>query len=229
MFDTKKFGGFLSRLRKNADMTQSELADKLNLTRQAISKYETGESFPDVSILVLIADIFHVSLDKLINSGEPSRNESIILNKVATGNADVKIENIDDMVNLAPYLKPRILANMAKGLSKQGIDISNVVRLAEFLNDEGFASLLEKATFESADPDLIERLIPFLDEKSKLQVFQKILDGEMDWHMIKVILPYATYFSTHIEAAVMEGALPWEALGVLREAVSIAHERDSAL
>ena len=57
MFDTKKFGGYLSRLLKNADMTQTELADRLNLTRQAISRYEHGDSFPDVSILVLIADI----------------------------------------------------------------------------------------------------------------------------------------------------------------------------
>ena len=64
MFDTRKFGGYVSRLRKNADMTQSELADKLNLTRQAISRYELGDSFPDVSILVLIADIFHVTLDE---------------------------------------------------------------------------------------------------------------------------------------------------------------------
>ena len=52
MFDTKKFGGYLSHLRKNADMTQMELAYRLNLTRQAISRYEHGESFPDISILV---------------------------------------------------------------------------------------------------------------------------------------------------------------------------------
>ena len=66
MFSTQKFGGYLSRLRKERDMTQSELADKLNLTRQAVSKYETGDSFPDVSILVSIANIFHVTLDELI-------------------------------------------------------------------------------------------------------------------------------------------------------------------
>lgn len=44
MFSTQKFGGYLSRLRKERDMTQSELAEKLNLTRQSISKYETGVS-----------------------------------------------------------------------------------------------------------------------------------------------------------------------------------------
>ena len=58
MFSIEKFGIYLSRLRKQYDMTQSELADRLNLTRQAVSRYERGESFPDISILVKIAEIF---------------------------------------------------------------------------------------------------------------------------------------------------------------------------
>ena len=44
MFDTIKFGTALSTLRKEADMTQNEVADRLNLSRQAISKYERGGS-----------------------------------------------------------------------------------------------------------------------------------------------------------------------------------------
>lgn len=50
MFDTMKFGKVLSTLRKRADMTQNEVADRLNMSRQAISKYERGESFPDISV-----------------------------------------------------------------------------------------------------------------------------------------------------------------------------------
>ena len=58
MFDANLFCENLSRLRRCADMTQSELADRLNLTRQAVSRYEKGDSFPDISILVKIAEIF---------------------------------------------------------------------------------------------------------------------------------------------------------------------------
>jgi transcriptional regulator with XRE-family HTH domain len=225
MFDTKKFGGYISRLRKNADITQSELADKLNLTRQAISKYEVGDSFPDVSILVLIADIFSVTLDDLINSGEPSHGESIILENIAIGNNDVIAQNVADIVNLAPLLKPSILAKMAIGLSKQGIDISNIGTRAEYLNDDGVIKLFENATFDKIDNELLEKLIPFLDVKSKGTIFQKILNGEMDWHMVKALLPYAEYMMNQIEAAVVEGALPWEALEVMREGMQIVWEK----
>lgn len=217
MFNTQKFGGYLSRLRKNADMTQSELADKLNLTRQAVSRYETGDSFPDVTILVLIADIFSVTLDELINSGEPTRVESLILGNVAVGNDDVLAENIADIMGLAPLLKPSVLTKLSAGLSRQGIDISNIVTLAEYLNDDSIIAMLENATFDSISDELLEKLMPLLDGKSKSTIFQKILDGNMDFHMLRTLIPYMDYIQPQIEAAVVEGVLPWEALDVMRE------------
>ena len=217
MFDTKKFGAYLSRIRKNADMTQSELADKLNLTRQAISKYETGDSFPDISILVLIAEIYDITLDELINSGEPSKSEAKILGSIAVGDDTVVAQSLSDIMGLAPLLKPSVLSKLSSGLQKQGIDISNIIALAEYLNDDAVVNLLENATFDTINDELLEKLIPFLDNKSKGTIFQKILDGEMDWHLIKILLPYAEYMTTQIEAAVIEGLIPWEALKLMRE------------
>ncbi len=188
MFDTKKFGGYLSRLRKKADMTQMELADRLNLTRQAISRYEHGDSFPDVSILVLIADIFGITLDELIDSGEPTRGEFRILEGIAGGDDSVKAENIEDIVGVAPYLKPSVLTKLSNGLSAQGIDISNIISLAEYLNDDSVISMLENAKFETISIDFLEKLMPFLETKSKYTIFQKILDGEMDWHFLRPLL-----------------------------------------
>ena len=71
MFNTKKFGAYITAKRKEAGMKQYELAEKLNITRQSISKYETGECFPDISIVIQIADVFGVTLDELIKSGIP--------------------------------------------------------------------------------------------------------------------------------------------------------------
>ncbi|MBQ7334950.1 MAG: helix-turn-helix transcriptional regulator [Clostridia bacterium] len=217
MFDTIKFGKALSTLRKDADMTQNEVADKLNLSRQAISKYERGESFPDISVLVMIAQLFGVTLDQLIYYGEPTRGESSILKNVASGNTDIVAENIADVVNLAPLLKPSVLSKLSHQFEKQGIDISNIILLAEYLNDETVVKLIENASFDEISDDLLEKFVPMLNHDSKEAIFQKILDGEMDWHFIKALLPYADYITTQIEAAVVEGVLPRNVLDILND------------
>ena len=57
----------ISDLRKKKGMTQAELAEKLNYTDKAVSKWERGESVPDIVVLKSIADLFGVSLDYLVS------------------------------------------------------------------------------------------------------------------------------------------------------------------
>lgn len=217
MFSIEKFGIYLSRLRKQYDMTQSELADRLNLTRQAVSRYERGESFPDISILVKIAEIFAVSTDNLINAGEPTSGESLILENVLSGNSNIVASEFSDIAGLAPVLKPSVLENLAKNFSKKGIDISEVVKLAEYLNDESVISLLNKAEFDDINYEILEEFLPILSTQSKLKIFENILSGEMDWHFLKVLAKYNDGFllQSWVEAAVIDGALPEECLGML--------------
>ena len=63
----------LVELRKIHEMSQEELADKIGVSRQTLSKYETGESLPDIEKCKLIADAFGVSIDDLLNY-EPQEN-----------------------------------------------------------------------------------------------------------------------------------------------------------
>lgn len=58
----------VAELRIMSGMTQIELAEKLNYSDKAVSKWERGESVPDVSVLCRIAEIFDVSLDYLVES-----------------------------------------------------------------------------------------------------------------------------------------------------------------
>ena len=58
----------ITLLRQNAKMTQIELAEKLNYSDKAISKWERAESIPDVSVLKSIADLFGVTVDYLLHS-----------------------------------------------------------------------------------------------------------------------------------------------------------------
>lgn len=61
------FGDNLIALRKYHNLSQEELAEQLGISRQTLSKYETGESLPDIEKCKMLADIFGVSMDDLVN------------------------------------------------------------------------------------------------------------------------------------------------------------------
>ena len=56
----------ITDLRRASGMTQLEMAEKLNYSDKAVSKWERGDSLPDVAVLKQIADLFHVTLDYLV-------------------------------------------------------------------------------------------------------------------------------------------------------------------
>lgn len=74
-----KFGEFLYELRKEKGLTQSELADKLGITNKAVSKWETGEAFPETAQLVPLSNIFSITVDELLK-GE--RNHSYTVEEI---------------------------------------------------------------------------------------------------------------------------------------------------
>lgn len=58
----------LQYLRKRDKITQEELADRIGVSRQSVSKWETGEAYPETDKLVVICDLFNISLDSLMRS-----------------------------------------------------------------------------------------------------------------------------------------------------------------
>ena len=67
--DQMIIGRFIEKLRKEKNLTQRELADKLNVTDRAISNWENGRRLPDYSLLKPISDILCISVNELL-SGE---------------------------------------------------------------------------------------------------------------------------------------------------------------
>lgn len=70
----EKIGKFILDLRKQNEMTQKEFADKLNVTAQAVSKWENGRGIPDIEILHKISTEFNVNIDSIL-SGEKERKK----------------------------------------------------------------------------------------------------------------------------------------------------------
>lgn len=73
--DQEKIGRFIAERRKLCGLTQAQLAEKLNITDRAVSKWERGKSMPDSSIMPELCDILKISLNDLFN-GEASVMEN---------------------------------------------------------------------------------------------------------------------------------------------------------
>lgn len=68
----------LTELRRASGMTQLELAARLNYSDKAVSKWERGDSLPDVAVLKQIADLFHVTIDYLVSPEHAQDSERAV-------------------------------------------------------------------------------------------------------------------------------------------------------
>ena len=82
----EKFGEQLSAARKAKKYTQEQLAEKYDVSRQAVAKWENGESIPDIYKIIQIAELFNVSLDFLIlgKNVQRQRNEKDVKTFIET-------------------------------------------------------------------------------------------------------------------------------------------------
>ncbi len=100
--DQLKIGKFIAECRKQKNLTQMQLAEKLGITDKAISKWERGIAMPDSSIMLELCDILGISVNELLN-----------VEKIIMGNNDQKNE--------------QLLLEMAKELEKKSKTIWNAM------------------------------------------------------------------------------------------------------
>lgn len=104
MFVMKKVGRKISELRKAKNMTQLELADKMNVSFQAVSNWERGNSMPDISKLPELAEIFGTSIDVILGA------KSELIESAAEGKLEEYVSenkvSVEELKEAAPILKP---------------------------------------------------------------------------------------------------------------------------
>ena len=116
-----EFNNRLYQLRKQKGFSQEELANRLNVSRQTVSKWEVGDSTPDTEKLVAISDLFDVSLDMLIMGKEAPAPEA----------APAKSELVD-VIN-QKVLTPDNKKKAKSALKTAGI-IAGIILLIDFIS-----------------------------------------------------------------------------------------------
>lgn len=75
--NTYDFGKFLAQLRKEKGLTQAELAERLNVSDKAVSRWETGKNYPDISLFQSISDVLDISISELLE-GKRVKAEELV-------------------------------------------------------------------------------------------------------------------------------------------------------
>ncbi len=105
-----EFHNKMYTLRKQKGLSQEELANRLNVSRQTVSKWEVGDSTPDMEKLIAISDLFEISLDELVMDKAPTQ-----------------LEGTTDKSEIASELKEKVLTDENKKKAKKGLKIAAIV------------------------------------------------------------------------------------------------------
>lgn len=138
-------------LRKRRNLTQSDLADRLNIKRSNINNYERGEVVPPVNILIEMSDLFHVSLDTLLRIDLSGLRESQLY--MIEHGTDVFVKGND----------LRVLVTTVNAENRENIELVSIKAKAGY-------------TTGYFDPEFISQLpvfnLPFLAGDKKYRTFQ---------------------------------------------------------
>ena len=100
------FSEKLAILRKNKGITQEALAEKLNVSRQAVAKWESGQAYPDISNLIQISNLMNVTVDYLVRDGEcmmaPVASAGTDLDQLISFRLEANVNTYAAFMNEAP-------------------------------------------------------------------------------------------------------------------------------
>ncbi|PEG68181.1 XRE family transcriptional regulator [Lactobacillus johnsonii] len=135
-----EFNEQIKRLRKENNLTQEEMAKKLNVTRQAISNWENNRNLPDFEMIILIAETFDFSLDELIlEDKKMNKIEQILINDGKRTRA--KKFNMVTTIIGSVFIILEIIFFLISAISVSYIDRSGVLHENFFLVPLGYLSL----------------------------------------------------------------------------------------
>ena len=183
-------GIFIATLRKELNMTQSDVADALHISHQAVSKWERLESLPDITLLPELAKLFNVTMEELLQGKrfEDEEKQSINSHEEIFIN-DIAIENLEEakqvlriidnkteiLKEIAPITKPKVLDEV---MDEMEFDLEDIEDFLPFLGAEVFDKIINQAIKAQTIHKLQEEIYPFLNGEHKDKLIEYYINNE---------------------------------------------------
>lgn len=204
MIDNRAVGKTIAALRQSRNMTQQQLAAMLNVSHQAVSKWENGAALPDVQTLMDLTRFFGITVEQLFSGEipedrlaskspfeEPIRDIGNFFNNIVNGifrpesgddgaeeaktQADGEALDLDRLIQMAPFMSRAAVEEML--LRHRGqLTAGDVARFAPYISRECLEALMGE-TEGDIDWDVLQKIAPFLKREVVDRLAKLVAEG----------------------------------------------------
>ena len=217
MIDNIAVGKTIAKLRQNKNMTQQQLAAALNVSHQAVSKWETGAALPDVQTLMALTRLFGITMEQLLNGEvpedriespkpaspfeEPIQNIGNFVNNIVTGifKPQPKPDAAENEDAEAPVTEPEAAdeADAQADAAEDGaacdgeaeeFDVQRLLQMAPFMSKSAVDELLLENKAKLTAED-IGKFAPFASPECIEKLIQNS-DQQINWDVLRKVAPF---------------------------------------
>jgi transcriptional regulator with XRE-family HTH domain len=230
--ETSKISSFLRQMRLQNNMTQLNVAERLNVTPQAVSKWERCEAMPDITLLPDLAEMYGITVGEILAAGTASQGDNLleimqVLNSFVDERIFEKVRREFEKAMHFQQLSVPMDFFMALGNRQKDILLELLLRmkgyamaideLIPYLNMAQRARLIRRVA-EDNDQEAFESLIPFMTGSLRAEILHLLLERRQ-FAFLDEFAMFLTheqknfmigYFMEHqLDAEVLERLLPF--------------------
>lgn len=184
MLDLIVIGKRIAEKRKAQGLTQNELADKLFVTHQAVSKWEQGKSVPSIDVLYELTKLFHISIDTLLDD------------------ADIEDTNIDRLFESTPR-------DIAINTFLRSDKASTMIDQFFYRLSKQERMYVINHVIHHKEPLQVHDIWPYLNNNERTYLLGSILSGTVDYNLQTIQTKLTTSEQLRIQARQQTGEYPY--------------------
>ncbi len=186
IIDNRAVGGRISALRQQSALTQQQLAAMLSVSHQAVSKWENGQSLPDLQTLLELAQYFGCTVEQLVytdavqsergdakGGGDPNDEPK---DEPGIGQEEAGMMNFQQLLQMAPFMSKEAVEEIVNNMDIK-LSGAQIARLAPFVRTECVEMLVEKHHPEMTW-DTLRKITPYMSREAVDTLAKQIASGE---------------------------------------------------
>lgn len=166
MIDNREVGRKIAAMRQANALTQQQLASMMNVSHQAVSKWESGQALPDIQTMLELTRFFGITIDQLIRTEEEiiedANAEDTIEKSTETSESGKEKSkmSIQQLLQMAPYMSRETVEEIAMGIEDK-LTAGQIARIAPYLRQENVEKLMKNHSPE-LNWESLRRIAPYL-------------------------------------------------------------------